>query len=64
MINHIRNNIDDTFDNVNNKIVTIYTRDKNKKEKKIKIKYPQIDHILEGKYNLEYLIENSKYLIN
>jgi len=60
IINHIKNNIDESFDNINIKTVSIL----NKNNKKIKIKYPDINEILNNNYDLREYILKSSYLIN
>jgi hypothetical protein len=60
IINHIKNNIDESFDNINIKTVTIF----NNKNKKIKINYPDINKILNNNYSLSEFIKKSSYLIN
>jgi DNA-directed RNA polymerase len=59
MINHIKNRIDESFDNDKNKIVTITTSDK-----KIKLNYPNVNKILDTEYDISGYIKKSSYLIN
>ena|ERR1700733_672529 len=60
IINHIKNNIDESFDNIKIKTVTIL----NNKNKKIKIDYPDINKIFNNNYDLSEFIKKSSYLIN
>lgn len=59
MIIHIKNNIDETFDNKKIKFVTITTANK-----ELKIPYPDVEQILNQSYDISEYIKNSIYLIN
>jgi hypothetical protein len=60
MVKHIKNWIDDSFDNDKIKYVTIIDKD----NKKIKLDYPDVNKILNKEYDISKYIRNSSYIIN
>lgn len=60
MVKHIRERVDDSFDNDKIKCVTIITSD----NKKIKLNYPDVNKILNKDYDISKYIKESSYLIN
>ena len=58
IIKHIRNNVDETFDNLNNKKVTIV-----KEGKKKVFEYPDINKVLSNDFDIQKYIEDSTYII-
>lgn len=60
IINHVRNSIDEAFDNKTNKKVTILKRNGKKKE----FEYPDINAILTNEFDIKKYIEGSTYIIN
>jgi hypothetical protein len=60
MVKHIKNRIDDSFDNDKIKYVTITNPD----NKKLKLDYPDVNKILNKEYDISQYIRKSSYLIN
>lgn len=59
MVKHIKNRIDDAFDNDKIKFVTITNPD----NKKIRLDYPDVNKILNKEYDISQYIRKSSYLI-
>jgi hypothetical protein len=60
MVKHIKDRIDDAFDNDKIKYVTIISPD----NKKIRLDYPDVNKILNKEYDISEYIRKSSYLIN
>jgi hypothetical protein len=60
MVEHIQNNIDETFDNNKIKVVTITNSD----NKKIKLNYPDVNKFLKNTHDISKYIKASSYIIN